>query len=570
MKKKRRLIHVLFFAVLLAAGIFIGFMTLRTPAPVDGGDETAFSAVRAREVVAELASQPHSVLDTDAHERVYAAICARLKTLGLDPVTTVYPTPPESGADPANQLKNISAVIDGTSDNAVLLVAHYDSACGFDEDTWELTTGSSFGAADDGYGLATILETVRAVQAAGIPPVNDIMILITDAEEIGLCGAAAELRDNLDAYKNVLFVINLEARGVRGPAVMFETGGNNAAIVEYFAKYAKNPVSASFATAIYGVMPNDTDFSVFRHYGWSGLNFAVVDGLSYYHTADDNLNNIDLGSLQHYGDQVCSVVKGFAADAAVTPALLSSETSDLFFNILPGVLVTYGETVSVLLAAAAGALFIALSAAALVKRKMRPGKTLLYAALLLGSIVALSLLAEGFAYLLSVFYGEKFYLVYMPYVARAGLIYLCVIIAAAAFLGLFWRRRVKKKPGFELVFAGILMNLAVSVLLIVFLAGSAYITVLPALLSALYAFAADFLKKGALRHIVAAVTALLVMILYVPIVYLVFQALTIGALGVGVFLSLLAVSSVLPMFLTPLYPVGAAETRETDTALAEA
>ena len=554
---KRKIAYLLAAAVVVTAGILLGFMTLRTPAPYGGDDETAFSAVRARDIIAEIAAEPHSVIAPEAHERVYAAICARLTALGLTPVTRVYPTPPESGADPTNDIKNISAVLDGASDNAILLVAHYDSACNFEPGTWTAIPGESFGAADDGYGVATIFETLRALVASGAPLQNDVMVLFTDAEEIGLYGVAAELKNNLAAYEKVRLVINIEARGVRGPALMFETGRNNAAVIAYFARYAKNPVSPSFATAVYNVMPNDTDFSGFKYYGFDGLNFAVVDGLRYYHTAEDNMENIDLSSLQHYGDQIFSLVRGFAFDASVTPLSMTAGSDSLFFNILPGVLLTYGETVSVILLAAAVALFAALVALALRKHQIKIGKTLLYAALLLASLLVLSLVAEGLAYLLSVLYGERFYLVYMPYVAHDGLIFLLVTVVAAALLGLFWRRRVKRKPGPELQFAGILVNLVLSALLTVFLPSASYIAVLPALLGLLHAYAAVFLKNGAVRHAISAVAAVLVLIIYVPLVYLVFQALTIGAMGIGVFLSLMGVSSLLPMLLSALYPGGA-------------
>ena len=59
---------------------------------------------------------------------------------------------------------------------AVLLVAHYDSV------------PTAAGAADDGSGVAALLEAARA-QRAGPPPRNDVIFLFTDGEERGLLGA---------------------------------------------------------------------------------------------------------------------------------------------------------------------------------------------------------------------------------------------------------------------------------------------------------------------------------------------------------------------------------------------
>ena len=45
--------------------------------------------------------------------------------------------------------------------------------------------------------------------------------------------------------------------------------------------------------------PMYTDFSVFKRAGYSGLNFAFIDGLVHYHTLMDSYENLDHGSLQH-------------------------------------------------------------------------------------------------------------------------------------------------------------------------------------------------------------------------------------------------------------------------------
>ena len=58
-------------------------------------------------------------------------------------------------------------------------------------------------------------------------------------------------------------VLNFEARGTTGPAIMFETSRGNADLVGVFAEAAPHPVATSFAVEVYRMLPNDTDFTPF-------------------------------------------------------------------------------------------------------------------------------------------------------------------------------------------------------------------------------------------------------------------------------------------------------------------
>ena len=78
-------------------------------------------------------------------------------------------------------------------------------------------------------GVAAVLEAVRAIQARG-PTERPLIVLITDAEELGLDGARVFFGDYPDRAR-IGFVVNLEARGGGGRAMMFETGPGNAGAV---------------------------------------------------------------------------------------------------------------------------------------------------------------------------------------------------------------------------------------------------------------------------------------------------------------------------------------------------
>ena len=118
-------------------------------------DRTAERAFRHVEAIAD---QPHPV-GTAAHLQARNYIVSELQALGLSPQLqeTTF-VDPESPAFPgkivAGTVKNVIARLAGTAGNqAILLVCHYDSVA------------TAPGASDDGSGVATLLETARALQA---------------------------------------------------------------------------------------------------------------------------------------------------------------------------------------------------------------------------------------------------------------------------------------------------------------------------------------------------------------------------------------------------------------------
>src|SRR6185436_12030841 len=103
-------------------------------------------------------------------------------------------------------------------------------------------------------------------------------------------------------------VLNLEARGSSGPAIMFETAEHNQALVDVYAG-APKPVGTSFAVEIYRLLPNDTDFTAFLGAGFTGLNAAYIDGAAVYHAPTDLPSAMDRDSLQHHGDNTLAVTR---------------------------------------------------------------------------------------------------------------------------------------------------------------------------------------------------------------------------------------------------------------------
>src|SRR5690606_77728 len=101
---------------------------------------------------------------------------------------------------------------------------------------------------------------VRAIQSRG-PADRDLIVLITDAEELNLDGAQAFFGDHPLAGRAGA-VVNLEARGGGGRAMMFETGRGAAQTIALFGRVIDSPNSNSLASFVYEAMPNGSDFTI--------------------------------------------------------------------------------------------------------------------------------------------------------------------------------------------------------------------------------------------------------------------------------------------------------------------
>lgn len=203
-------------------------------------------------------------------------------------------------------VENVIGVMAGRdrSAPALLVMAHYDSV------------PNSPGASDDAAGVASALETARALTASG-PPARDVIFLITDGEEAGLIGAHAFFNDDPLA-KRIGAVVNMDTRGEAGRAFMFETGKSNGQTIARFAHAVSGPSANSMASFIYSVLPNDTDFTPARQSGLQGVNFAFIGREVAYHAWASTPASLDQGSLQDMGRQVLAVTRELA-DAKPLP-----------------------------------------------------------------------------------------------------------------------------------------------------------------------------------------------------------------------------------------------------------
>ena len=323
------LMGILLLWVFMIALAILSVRALHAPQPLPSTtSENQFSAERAFVHVREIASVPHA-LGSPADAAVRDYLVTQLTRLGLQPqVFSSIGVAPSERLIIAGKTNDIVGRLPGAASGpAIILIAHYDSVY------------SAPGAADDASGVASILEILRALKNA--PPLQrDVIVLFTDGEEAGLLGAEAFAHSH-PWMKDAGLILNFEARGNRGPSLLFETGPNNRPVIEAVARIAPDPIGSSFFYALYKLLPNDTDFTVFRPAGIPGLNFAFGEGLEAYHSPLDTPEHLSLASLQHHGSYGLALTRYFGqVDLA---GLRNSGGDDVFFDWFGSRLVAYSQ-----------------------------------------------------------------------------------------------------------------------------------------------------------------------------------------------------------------------------------
>jgi hypothetical protein len=359
--KYRRSIKITLW-VLVASTIFIALFETRPPAALsESASADQFSAARAKTHLRLIARQPHFE-GTHENQLVRDYLKEALSNLGgkvhLENTTGIY----RSGRYIyAGRAENIVATFPGTSSSrAVMLVAHYDS----------VQYGP--GAADDGAGVVAILETMRAMRN-GSRLKNDVVVVYTDGEEQGPIGATGYVFDHPDLAKRFGVVMNFEARGSSGPALMFETSERSGWLIREISRApAPHAITSSLMPICYKQMPNDTDLTALKTAGMQGLNFAFTNNSTNYHTSLDTPENLDASSLQHMGAIALALTRHFGN-------LDLSDVRDLdrvYFNWLGTRLVQYDRAVIwVVLVASCGLLF-AVVATGRRRRGVTTGRTM--------------------------------------------------------------------------------------------------------------------------------------------------------------------------------------------------
>ncbi|WP_345412863.1 M20/M25/M40 family metallo-hydrolase [Actinomycetospora chlora] len=358
-----RLLAVVLLAVI---GVY-AVLVERPPDPVPASAPPAeFSAERAGTVVDALAREPRPV-GSLASDVARDALVSRLQSLGLP--AQVEPGAALEAGDGRTwgaRVENVVATLPGSAPSgSVVLMAHYDSVA------------AGPGAADDVSGVATVLETVRALRS-GPPLRNDVTVVLTDGEEAGLLGARAWVRDRLPRDRPTV-VLNWEARGVEGPSLLFQTSPGNAGLVDAWARSVPYPRGDSSLVEVYRFLPNDTDLTPVLDAGRPGMNAAFIGDPYQYHSPGDVPANLSRESLQNHGGNALALTRALGdRDLAPLDPIASRQppTGDRTYFSALGHLVTYDSSWAWPLAGLAIVLVLALVVVARVRRKATVGGVL--------------------------------------------------------------------------------------------------------------------------------------------------------------------------------------------------
>ena len=386
----------IFSATLILAGLLA--FNLGSRPQVEDATSAEFSAKRIVNDIEAISHKHHSVAHPEERAEVREYLISRLKQIGADTIRTFEY---KSLTGPEN--KHVTYTFDATNILAtfapknidseatyLLMVAHYDSR--YSQPIAKKDTVWSYGAADDGYGIGVILESINQALKYRNEWKQGIKVLFTDAEEVGMKGMKAMWENNRIEFDNVGFMINIEARGPYGPALLFETSPGNEKIMELY-KAARYPFTYSLTTVVYNFMPNFTDFTIVKD-EIPGMNFSTIADINHYHTDLDNFSNINAKSIQHYGSQITPVVKEYLTNAEYSDLnSLKSEYDTINFTIPSLGLFNFSKEKYLLLNIAIYIIFIIMITIDILRGRVQLGKILRRAGI--ATLAAIGALAAG-------------------------------------------------------------------------------------------------------------------------------------------------------------------------------
>ena len=397
-------------AVIILSGLLAyGLWTRPAAEPVDS---EGFSAARAVKDIEVISKEHHSVAHPEERAAVREYLVQRLEQLGAD---TVMQYRYDSLTGPKN--KHVVYTFDAVNVLAefapadiqdptyLLMVAHYDSRY---SQPMPKDTVWSYGAADDGYGVSVILETVSQALKYRQDWKQGIKVLFTDAEEVGMMGMTAIWDNDKEVFDNVGFMINIEARGPWGPALLFETCPGNEKVMDLYAKAAEYPFTYSLTTVVYGFMPNFTDFTIVKD-EIPGMNFSTIADINHYHTDLDNFSNISAKSIQHYGAQIEPVTREYLTDEVYADRdFFKAEDDTVNFTIPVLGLFNFSKGQYMVLNIIVFILFLLVFALEGVRGRLKAIKVFKASLAILGIGIGVLVLGELIAYLCALISGAKF------------------------------------------------------------------------------------------------------------------------------------------------------------------
>jgi hypothetical protein len=563
---------ILFAAVVLSGLLAYGLWTLPKP---QNADYEGFSSARVVEDIRVISQKPHSVAHPDERAQVREYLIDRLESMGADTVmqfrydSIVGPQNKhvEYTFDAVNLLAEFAPASETVSGTDLMLIAHYDSRY---SQPMPRDTVWSYGAADDGYGVGVILETVSLALKNRAEWKQGIKVLFTDAEEPGMKGMKAIWENNREVFDNVGLVLNVEARGTWGPALLFEACPGNAKVQELYASTAAYPFTYSLTTVVYQFLPMFTDFTIVKD-ELPGLNFSNIADVNHYHTDLDNFSNISEKTIQHYGSQILPLTMEYlTGEEYADKDYLRSDSDKVNFTIPLLGLFSFSKVGYIVLCVAVFVLFLLAFALEGLRGRIKAAKVFGFSLKVLGGSVLALLIGEGFAYACAAAAGAEFKLFGtvqgVPFDNKAMILFMVLMFAACVLLYMSGRTKAARSVSGSMrasavtnAVTGNALSVLYGVLALQFVLSAVLLGVIGEnmMFFITFAFAVAGIILWRLTSLRVWLLAAIVLILLHALSFLfaLAMALTIGALGAVALIALIDMMVIIPLADLYLMPV---------------
>ncbi|XP_049752739.1 endoplasmic reticulum metallopeptidase 1 isoform X2 [Elephas maximus indicus] len=223
----------------------------------------------------------------------------------------------------------------GGAQHAVLANCHFDSVA------------NSPGASDDAVSCSVMLEVLRVLSTSSEAFHHAIIFLFNGAEENILQASHGFITQHPWASLIRAF-INLEAAGVGGKELVFQTGPENPWLVQAYVSAAKHPFASVVAQEVFqsGIIPSDTDFRIYRDFGnIPGIDLAFIENGYIYHTKYDTADRIPIDSIQRAGDNILAVLKYLATSDMLASSSKYKHGNMVFFDVFGLFVIAYPSRV---------------------------------------------------------------------------------------------------------------------------------------------------------------------------------------------------------------------------------
>ena len=563
---------ILFAAVVLSGLLAYGLWTLPKP---QNADYEGFSSARVVEDIRVISQKPHSVAHPDERAQVREYLIDRLESMGADTVmqfrydSIVGPQNKhvEYTFDAVNLLAEFAPASETVSGTDLMLVAHYDSRY---SQPMPRDTVWSYGAADDGYGVGVILETMSLALKNRAEWKQGVKVLFTDAEEPGMKGMKAIWENNREVFDNVGLVLNVEARGTWGPALLFEACPGNAKVQELYASTAAYPFTYSLTTVVYQFLPMFTDFTIVKD-ELPGLNFSNIADVIHYHTDLDNFSNISEKTIQHYGSQILPLTMEYlTGEEYADKDYLRSDSDKVNFTIPLLGLFSFSKVGYIVLCVAVFVLFLLAFALEGLRGRIKAAKVFGFSLKVLGGSVLALLIGEGFAYACAAAAGAGFNLFGtvqgVPFDNKAMILFMVLMFAACVLLYMSGRTKAARSVSGSMrasavtnAVTGNALSVLYGVLALQFVLSAVLLGVIGEnmMFFITFAFAVAGIILWRLTSLRVWLLAAIVLILLHALSFLfaLAMALTIGALGAVALIALIDMMVIIPLADLYLMPV---------------